>query len=40
MSTFLVQIFGKFIPHSIVIVERPVGWPKARPAQSAGLRQA
>jgi hypothetical protein len=23
MSTFLVRIFGKFIPHSIVIVERP-----------------
>jgi hypothetical protein len=23
MSTFLVQVFGKFIPHSIVIVERP-----------------
>jgi hypothetical protein len=30
MSTFLVRIFGKFIPHSIVIVERG-----ARPAERA-----
>jgi hypothetical protein len=38
MSTFLVRIFAKFIPHSIVIVERgePLARDAARTAQVAG----